>query len=63
MQPFQQWLQIAAATLHVKELEDKEEDKNRREGEGRQDEEPDDRECNGSEFSPWLAASILSEAW
>jgi len=45
MQLFQQWLQVAASTLHLEELEEQKRGK----GDRRQDEEPDDRERSGSD--------------
>jgi len=42
MQLFQQWLQVAAATLHLEGLEEQKR-REKKTGEGRQDEEPDDR--------------------
>ena len=63
MQLYQQWLQVAAATLHIEERKNKEEDEKSREGEWRQDEEPDDRERSGSDsgFSEdqCMARSVL----
>ena len=43
-QLFQEWLRVAAATLHLEELEEQKEEEKNTEGEGRQDEEQDDRE-------------------